>query len=174
MGCIVANELIRRHGDRLPISNIIYLAAACGVDEFDRTVIPFLLRHSETEFYNLCLHPANDTSELAVRWLRGIAPRGSLLDWIDYYYSANETDYGWTLGKWDNAILGSKRFLTVGSRANQEQLKAQVHMKCFGYGPELEYGPQHHGGFDNWTFWVPQFWQNIPYDTKWHHSFLQK
>jgi len=35
MGSIVANELIRRYGERLPISNIVYHGAACGVDDLE-------------------------------------------------------------------------------------------------------------------------------------------
>jgi len=106
MGSIVANELIRRYGERLPISNIVYMGAACGVDDLEHVVIPYLVRHRGTSFYDLCLHPGNDSSELPVTWAGPVSPRGSLLDWIDFYYSSADTDYGWTLGKWDNAILG--------------------------------------------------------------------
>jgi pimeloyl-ACP methyl ester carboxylesterase len=169
MGSIVANELIRRFGDQLRISDIVYMAAACGVEEFDRVVIPHLLKHGETSFYNLSLHPGNDTSELPWLWAWLVSPRGSLLDWIDFYYSSADTDYGWTLGKWDNAMLGSSRFLLQQSPQNQARLKQQVHLKSFGYGPELQQGPQHHGGFDLWQFWNPAFWKLGPYDPDWYY-----
>jgi len=172
MGSIVANELIRRYGERLPIANIVFMGAACGVDDLEHVVIPYLVRHRETSFYNLCLHPGNDSSELPVTWTGPVSPRGSLLDWIDFYYSSADTDYGWTLGKWDNAILGASRFLEQQSPENQAQLKTQVHIKAFGYGAELEHGPQHHGGFDYWTFWKPAFWAIGPYDPNWHHNYL--
>jgi hypothetical protein len=98
-----------------------------------------------------------------------VSPRGSLLDWIDFYYSSADTDYGWTLGKWDNAMLGSSRFLLQQSPQNQARLKQQVHFKSFGYGPELQQGPQHHGGFDLWQFWNPAFWTLGPYDPDWYY-----
>ena len=171
MGSIVANELIRRFGDQLTNLDIVYMAAACGVDDFDHVVIPHLLKHPETTFYNLSLHPGNDISELPCPWWAELlTPRGSLLDWIDFYYSSTDTEYGWTLGKWDNAIIGSKRFLSQQLPENQEKLKKQVHFKNFGYGPELEYGPQHHGGFDQWKFWEPAFWKLGTYDTNWYYG----
>ena len=172
MGSIVANELIRRHGKALPISNIVYLAAACGVEDFDHDVMPYLFTHPTTHFYNLSLHPGNDISEQAGGWMAPISPRGSLLDWIDFYYSSKDTDYGWAMGKWDNAILGSKRFIYEQTPGQQAQLKSQIQMKAFGYGPKHDRGPQHHGGFDQWTFWKPAFWDLTPYDDGWQHSYL--
>jgi hypothetical protein len=127
----------------------------------DLVIVPFLEAHPHAQFYNLCLHPANDNSELAFPVTAPIAPRGSLLDWIDRYYSSTETDYGWTLGKWDNVILGSKSFLR---NAEARGLKEQVHIKAFGFGPAEEYGPQHHGSFDQWKFWDKRFWESTAYD----------
>ena len=173
MGAFVANELIRRHGEQLPISNIVYMAAACGTEDFDHAIIPYLLGHPRVQFYNLSLHPGNDISELPGQWLAPISPRGSLLDWTDYYYSSKDTDYGWCFGKWDNAILGTKRFIYEQLAPKQEQLKSQIHMKAFGFGPDQNYGPQHHGGFDQWTFWEPAFWQLTPYEEQWHHKYLE-
>jgi pimeloyl-ACP methyl ester carboxylesterase len=172
MGAIVANELIRRHGNELPIANIIYMAAACGTEDFEHDVLPYLFAHRETQFYNLSLHPGNDTSELPGAWLAPVSPRGSLLDWIDFYYSSKDTDYGWSFGKWDNAILGTKRFIYQQAPRTQQQLQAQIHMKAFGFGPDAHFGPQHHGGFDQWKFWQPRFWQLSDYMEDWHHSFL--
>jgi pimeloyl-ACP methyl ester carboxylesterase len=166
MGSIVANELIRRHGDNLRISEIVYMAAACGVEDFDRTVVPFLRRHPQVPFYNLCLHPVNDSSESYryISWaLEPIAPQGSLLEWIDDYYSSTETDYGRTLGKWDNAVLGTKGYL-----ARNDSMVKQLHFKGFGVGDEETHGPQHHGGFDQMRFWDPDFWK----PGVWHEGLL--
>ncbi|HSU56169.1 MAG TPA: hypothetical protein VLT36_19075, partial [Candidatus Dormibacteraeota bacterium] len=77
---------------------------------------------------------------------------------------------GWTLGKWDNAVLGSSRFLLQQSPKAQERLKKQVHFKSFGYGPESQEGPQHHGGFDQWKFWNPDFWKPGPYQKDWYYG----
>jgi pimeloyl-ACP methyl ester carboxylesterase len=171
MGAIVANEVIRRYGDDLQIANIVYMAAACSVEALDQVIIPFLRSHSSTKFYNLCLHPANDYSDLAFPILAPIAPRGSLLDWIDRYYSSTETDYGWTLGKWDNAILASKSYLRHPGARN---LRSQIHIKAFGFGPPEAHGPQHHGGFDRWKFWEEKFWQTGPYDPSWRQGQILK
>ncbi len=170
MGAIVANELIRRHGDRLHLSNIVYMAAACGVEEFDRTVIPFLRTNRHTQFYNLCLHPVNDSSESYAYispLLEPFAPQGSLLEWIDDYYSSAETAYGRTLGKWNNAILGTQGYLESG---HIDHLATRIHIKGFGVGPEEAYGPQHHGGFDQMRFWDPDFWTpEKPWDSSLLH-----
>jgi hypothetical protein len=42
MGAIVLNEIIRRYGEDLPISNIVYLAAACSIRDYQDTVWPYL------------------------------------------------------------------------------------------------------------------------------------
>jgi pimeloyl-ACP methyl ester carboxylesterase len=174
MGTIVANEMLRRYGNQLAISDIVYLAAACGVDDFDRNVVPYLLTHTNSNFYNLSLHPANDCSEAVGGIFRSAMPRGSLLDWIDFYYSSTDTDYGWTLGKWENCMLGSSRFVFQQDYAAQTQLKHQLHLKAFGFGDERTYGPQHHGGFDQWRFWRPDFYKTGDYDPELRHHYLDK
>jgi hypothetical protein len=104
-------------------------------------------------------HPANDSAETYTYIspvLEPFSPQGSLLEWIDDYYSSTETDYGRTLGKWDNAILGTKGYL---ERRESDNLKQQIHIKGFGVGDEETHGPQHHGGFDQMRFWDTDFWK---------------
>lgn len=171
MGSIVATEMVRRHGDELNLSHIVFLAAACGTEDFFRGVVPFLTTHTNVQFYNLCLNPANDAAESYYYFGRHnplytpvglIAPDGSLLDWIDYYYSSTETDFGRTLGKWENAVLGMKGIIDQGGLARR--LPNQISIKGLGVGPHLSYGPQHHGDLGNIRFWDLRTWEPGKWD----------
>src|SRR5205807_7605742 len=85
MGAIVLNELVRRSTtEGVHYDNIVYMAAACSVRDFQRSVVPYMQRHTTTNFYNLCLHPVNEVRE---RHAADLVPRGSLLVWIDDMYS---------------------------------------------------------------------------------------
>jgi pimeloyl-ACP methyl ester carboxylesterase len=155
MGAIVLNELVRRHGDRMHISNVVYMAAACGVDDFTKSVVPYLKAHQNAHFYNLVLHPQNDARETHYSFGE-VCQRGSLLEWIDQFYSSRATDFGRTLGKWDNIV--------EALRGIDPAVRPQITIKAFGLGTIEQHGPQHHGDFSEMKFWKPQFWEPLAWD----------
>jgi hypothetical protein len=108
MGSMVLNEALRRQtrreadgGDELPVTRIVYMAAACSIRDFSDSVVPFLVAHKRTRFYNLCLHP---TAELIESNAFDIPPRGSLLLWIDDFLTEPSTPLDRTLGRWENIV----------------------------------------------------------------------
>jgi hypothetical protein len=163
MGSIIANEIIRRHGPALHIENIVYMAAACSVQDFTKCVVPFLQSSTNVHFYNLCLNPANERAEdhmglidvPVINWVPEIlAPHGSLLQWIDDYYANADTQFDWTMGKLENSLPG-----LTASKIPPEILP-RITLKAFGTGSLKNCGPQKHGDFSDIKYWDPNFWQN--------------
>lgn len=157
-GSLVANEMIRRCPD-LPFQNIVYLAAACSIRDWDVAVIPYLEAHPGARFHNLSLHPANEVSEANAA---DLVPRGSLLVWIDEFLAHPETVQDRTLGRWEN-IVQATHLIPRGVRH-------QVTLKAFSAGEALTHGPQEHGDFPDTAFWNPGLWQA---DAPWTAEFWQ-
>jgi pimeloyl-ACP methyl ester carboxylesterase len=158
MGTIIANEIIRRHGRDLHIKAIVYMAAACGFEDFAKCVVPFLEADTNAVFYNLCLSPANERAEDHLdHWYNApveiLAPHGSLLQWIDDYYSTANTKFGWTMGKYEN-VLPSMQASMI--RTN---IYPRIMITRFGIGSLATCGPQKHGDFSQVRFWDTNFWQ---------------
>lgn len=145
MGTIVANRILRDNPE-LPIRNVVYLAAACTIQDFWDSVVPFLRmeRHQETEFFNLSLHPIAESREMVKL---DLAMRGSLLEWIDDFLSVPLTEAHRTLGKWDNIILASHLI--------PDDVRERVTLRSFNAGDD---DPQKHGALDNHAFWERAFW----------------
>lgn len=159
MGAIVLNELIRLYPD-VSFKNIVYMAAANSIRDFHESVVPYLERHPESRFYNLTLHPISDANEF--NWL-GLAPRGSLLEYIDDYYSKPATEMDRTLGKWVNIMEATHLF--------PESIRGRVTLKAFGVNDACRpvYGsarstPTAHGEFNDvkFAYWREEFWQAVP------------
>ncbi len=160
MGTIVLNELLRIQPDypNLRVSEIVYMAAACSIRDFQQSVIPFMQseRGKNTRFYNLTLHPLNDAREVDWAFL-DLIPRGSLLEWIDTLLSDPSTPLDRTLGKWENIIQATHII--------PPPMRPRIVLKVFGVGDTLSDGPQRHGEFDDfqpqdgqtWRFWEPSF-----------------
>lgn len=160
MGAIVLNQVIRDFGDRLPILNIVYLAAACSIRDYQKTVWPYLSAHPKAAFYNLIISDADDRQEIALPGYQNIAPRGSVLMWLD------------------NSMLSSQspRECTVGHEV--KMLRPQSPLKCTSapganllddfYAPhETILPPAGSTGSqfykvlgENFRFWEPQCWQS--------------
>lgn len=170
MGSIVLNELVRRcdqlhdgahrtDGDerfRLKFDNIVYLAAACSVRDFQRTVVPYMQHNPDTQFYNLSLHPVNEIRENSFYEL---APRGSLLVWIDDMFSTARTPLDRTLGRWEN-IVETVYILP-------DDVRPRIHLKGFGAYvnvANVDQNPQEHGDFSGLRYWDPHFWEVTPRD----------
>ncbi|HEY1921471.1 MAG TPA: hypothetical protein VGG44_01800 [Tepidisphaeraceae bacterium] len=163
-GTVVLNEVLRHQIQRelkagtpsLPVQNIVYMAAACSIRDFTESVIPFmqLRKHENVKFYNLTLHPSAEMLE-AEAW--ELAPRGSLLCWIDDFLTSPQNPLDRTLGRWDNIVQTPYVF--------PESLRGRVSIKAFALErpnapttqPILE--PQEHGDFTESPFWDPNFWK---------------
>jgi hypothetical protein len=121
-------------------------------------VIPYLESHPDARFFNLTLHPRAEVRET---WSAGIgslgldpAPRGSLLVWIDNYFSDPTSFADRTIGRWDNLIPATHVF--------PRDVRARVFIKAFGvtrWGGSDPDNPQTHGDLTKGKFWDEAFWQ---------------
>jgi pimeloyl-ACP methyl ester carboxylesterase len=153
MGAIVADEIVRTR-DSIPFDNIVFLAAASSVREFELGVAPYLARHPHTQFYNVTLHPSADLRE---QTMFGLGPNGSLLEWLDAYFTNPGTDLDRMMGKYAN-VREAEHIFAPG-------IRSQIHIKAFGYRDGLGCGaesePHHHGGFNDASvpFWRKGIWE---------------
>lgn len=147
MGAIVINEVLTTYPD-LPIKNLVYMAPACSVRDAQKFVVPYLRRHPESRFFLLTLHPIAEADEKfsMLPWY-DLVPRGSLLEWIDNWYTTPPSHADRTLGKWLNVIPAIHIFADVRER---------VFLKSFPVGGEP--APERHGDFNAFAFWKPAFW----------------
>ncbi len=153
MGAIVANEMIRTRPG-LPWRNIVYMAPALSVREFETGTLPYLESHDSAYFYLLTLHPWAERREAQFARL---VPYGSLLEWIDGYFAHPETPLDHMLGKYENATRMAFLF--------RPEVRGRIHVKAFGYNDGTGCGrngalPYQHGQFNdlNVPFWHPEFW----------------
>jgi hypothetical protein len=173
MGTMVINDLLRRQlqreidpvtpedGAKLPVKNIVYLAAACTIRNFLDAVVPFMQndKHSDVKYYNLSLNPAAEVLEADYG---DTLPRGSLLCWIDDFLATPDTMLDRTLGRWDNVLQVWPEI--------PPSLRGRVAIKAFslkplGYTPPHDtpnMDPQTHPQFSDSPFWDEQFWQPAP------------
>lgn len=137
----------------LPVTDIVYMAPACSVREASEAVQPFVSYRNEHErvagqdpctFHVLTLHPLADASEANVDLL---VPRGSLLEWIDVYYTTPATPQDSVLGKWLNLAPLLHLFGPI---------RKHMGVKVFSvHGDSI---PQRHGDFNDGPFWRPTYW----------------
>jgi hypothetical protein len=153
MGAIVASEALRTHKS-LEVANVVYMAPALSLREFQVGTLPYLEEHTATEFFNLTLHPISDLRETSFHHL---APYGSLLTWLDAYLVSPESEMDRMMGKYQNA--------TEGARIFDGPARSRMHLKAFGYGDSTGCGPHgypyEHGNFNEpgVPFWDRQFWR---------------
>lgn len=154
MGTIVLNELLREFPE-FKADTIVYMAAACSARDFRQSVVPYLQRHAATHFYNLSLHHKAEERErwdLLVPYLDP-AMRGSLLTWIDDFFSNPLTPMDKTLGQYVN-------FLRTEQMYSPPNLRSRIHQKEFSVGGRfVETEPQEHGDFGRFPFWEESFYR---------------
>jgi pimeloyl-ACP methyl ester carboxylesterase len=166
MGTIVANEILREHFRDLHIVNVVYMGAACSVEDFGKSVVPFLTANPSVHFYNLSLHPTNERAEdhpQAYYLFEPICPHGSLPQWINDYYSylADLEPSGAPLGAFELGIPQVDRWISVGPTIeSKNHLYHQLSFNCFSLGSKKYDGPQRHGDFSTVRFWDPQLWND--------------
>jgi len=164
MGTIVLNQILRETMAlklKLPIANIVYMAAAASVRDFQDSVLPYLQAHEQTEFYNLTLHPIAEEREVYGQ-LGPVpidpGPRGSLLVLIDNFLSKPLTYLDRTAGRYDNFMPAIHDI--------PEKLWSQVHVKTFSAGRNegvIGESPQRHGDFtERFRFWIEACWKPEP------------
>lgn len=143
MGAIVINQSIRYIPTEF-LSNIVYMAPAATIRETSDSIIPVLMSNKSIEFYILVLHPMAEIEEIN---LLDFVPRGSLLEWIDNWYSTPPSHTYRRVGKWINVIQALHLFRDV---------RAQVFIKGFDVSKDTI--PVKHGDFNNCEFWKKEFW----------------
>ncbi len=158
MGTIVLNGLIRDFGELptgpMPFSQIVYMAGAATIKDYEDSVFPYLTKNQAAQFYHLTLQvraEVRDRWEL-IRYV-DLPPRGSLLVWVDEFLSTPGTADERTLGRFTN--------LMVALHNTPEALRDRIHIKEFNAGASVrETDPQKHGDFSApFTFWKSECWQ---------------
>ncbi|MDF1837901.1 MAG: hypothetical protein P1V35_08535 [Planctomycetota bacterium] len=153
----LAGEQGNQVGWDLPVTDVVYMAPACSVREASEAVQPFVThrnKHLRTKdcgcvvdrckFHVLTLHPLADASEANYDL---IVPRGSLLEWIDVYYTTPSTPQDSVLGKWLNLAPLLHLFTPI---------RKHMGVKVFSvHGDSI---PQRHGDFNDGPFWRSEYW----------------
>ena len=156
MGAIVSNHVLHNFPG-LEFRRIVYMAGASSVREYEESVLEYMKRHPRTHMYHLLL---DDLAEVHDQYAFEVPPSGSLLVWVDRFFTRPATLRDRTVGRYDNLI----RFLDD----TPDQLKRRVHVRVFGIGGALRNEePQSHGAFGDFygekprekKFWDPAFWQ---------------
>jgi pimeloyl-ACP methyl ester carboxylesterase len=162
MGTIVIGELLRADtfGSSRPytrfvpeVESIVFMASASSVPDYESNVLAYMQSEvgSQTRLYHLTLHPDAERREA---WaVLDVAPRGSLLVWIDGFLSNPTTLQHRTAGQQLN--------LMQSLRALPENLRQRVHLRTFDAGMSRapDGHPQRHGDFNDEPFWRPEFWE---------------
>jgi len=147
-GAIVANDILTLF-PKIAFSRIVYMAAACSVSDYERSVWPYLKMHPEARFYHVVLH---DVAELKESHYAEIPPRGSLLVWIDDLFSRPVAPRDRTAGRFRNLLGAIKN--------TPEDIRHQISVKAFGIGKHRcpKPCPQQHDQFSNQDFWLEELW----------------
>lgn len=156
MGAIVSNHVLHNFPG-LEFRRIVYMAGASSVREYEQSVLRYMKNHPRTHMYHLLL---DDLAEVDDQYFFEVPPSGSLLVWVDRFFTRPATLRDRTVGRYDNLI----RFLDD----TPDELKRRVHVRVFGIGGALkDHEPQSHGAFGDFygeqprekKFWDPAFWQ---------------
>ncbi len=151
MGTIIINQLLRKFS--LPFKNIVYLAAACSVGDYQDSAFSFMNKNTKTHIYHVFLHREAELRE-KYSLIGQLDPtiRGSLLVWLDDFLANVNTPLDRTAGREDN-LLPALSMTPAG-------LRGRIHAKAFGVGGDSNnLSPQGHGDFENFPFWKPSFWE---------------
>jgi hypothetical protein len=160
------------------------LAAACSIDDFSSSVLPYLREHTNTQFYSLSLHPVAEAGEWYL--IAGdLVPRGSLLIWLDNFLMNPVTEQERTLGRWRNLFRTSATGEPVIQRFyendSSSSLTNRLHFRAFSVGlgrqnqmrslsyqwnakplpktlEERRDTPLSHGDFTEMPYWLSEFW----------------
>lgn len=152
MGGIVMNRILNRYPG-LPIKNIVYMASAATVRDYEESALPFLQANADKaiRIFHLVLNPVAELRERSK--YADLSPRGSLLVWIDNFLSKPNTLEDRTMGRFSN--------ITRALAATPAVLKPKISLTVFGVGKRAPAClPQRHGDFSDpkRSFWEEDFW----------------
>jgi hypothetical protein len=161
MGTIVLNRLLfysqlydHAGGElRLPtFRNVVYLAAACSLRDYEQCAFSYLQHDGRARVFHVVLDPDEELDE-ANAW--DLAPRGSLLVWVDDFLAQPATLLDRTAGRYDN--------LMVALPDTPLGIRHQVHVRVLGRYDER--APLKHGQFTDpgetdgrFRFWTREAW----------------
>lgn len=162
MGTIVMNELIQLYGEKLPITDILYLVAAATIEDYEDTLFPYLQTHPHTQFYNFMLHPIEERGEIQYD-MGDLPPRGSLLAWLDTFLANPETLRHRTVGRYENFLraVHDTPGNADGCVATKNCLRSRIHIRGFSAGVRETYrNPQSHSDVaERFRFWDSTCWR---------------
>ena len=164
MGTIVVNGILRHAAQRvgrLPdFDEVVYMGSACSIADFEASALPYVKQRAARaaanrappcDVYLLTLARRAELQEENAPEFFGLAPRGSLLIWIDDYLAEPNSEVDQTFGRFTNLMLSIHRI--------PDALRACFHVKVFDVGgSEAEFSPQKHGEFSEFPFWRRDFW----------------
>jgi pimeloyl-ACP methyl ester carboxylesterase len=182
MGTIILNRVVR--DTKIEFTNIVYMGAACSIEDFSTSVLPYMQQHTNSQFYSLSLHPVAEAGEMTLM-AADLVPRGSLLIWLDNFLMNPATEQERTFGRWRNLFRISatgepviKRFF---DNQDSESLKQRLHFRAFSVGAgekeqmrPMKYQwndnptpktpcercdtPLAHGDFTEMPYWSKDYW----------------
>ncbi|MGQ0552270.1 MAG: hypothetical protein ACT4PU_03535 [Planctomycetota bacterium] len=151
MGTMIVNRILEHAAEpgTPRITNLVYMAAACSVREYEGAAFPYLTQHPETRLFHLVLDPDSETREANVL---DLAPRGSLLVWIDDFLANPLTLADRTAGRYEN--------LMPALHHTPAALRSRLFVQYYDDG--VSCWPQKHGDFGEpmpmHRFWDPGAW----------------
>jgi hypothetical protein len=164
MGTIVLNEMFENMPN-IKAKRIVYLAAACSIEDFEGAIFPYLWQNTNAQFYSVSLHRMCEREEYSlysvagvkhIPVLRDLIVRGSLLNWIDDIFAKPNAITDRTLGAWEN--------ITRALPDIPDAIRKQTHFRgcdieqvpiMFNLGGKYE--PQIHANFTKAQFWNTNF-----------------
>lgn len=186
MGAILINKVLPDYKGKL--DRVVFLAAACSVDDFERGALRYLERQTNgVQFFNHTLHPVAEARELDWRFL-DLIPRGSLLVWIDEFLDQPRSPGQRRLGKWDNYFRvddhmeGIDNSVPFVERVSKPPFETSAWVRAFGVGDKsaktngspwnrfaakaetyaMETYPQTHSQAASCSYWEDEYLYNGP------------
>lgn len=119
MGAIVVSRWLNLFPN-FKAKDVVLMGAACTIQEGFSSLNSYLKHHRKTTCHILTLHAKAERTE---QHLFGLSPLGSLLEWIDNFFSKPLTFDQRMLGKWDNLIQSTHLI--------DKEVRGRVHLKSF-------------------------------------------
>ena len=152
-GAIVANMIVANFGDRLPITNLVYMAPACTIDELmaGGKLATFLANHPKSQLHILTL---NEVAEFSQKFVMDLAPRGSLLVWLDEFIQPKHSEFR-------GHMLGRARNLRLHAHLIPCKIQPQVHITAYAEDPAGPPHPQTHSAIGGIEYWKEANWNPV-------------
>ena len=155
-GAISVNRLVEEFPE-VDFERIVYLASAASVADFRATIVPYMRDHNTTSrFFNVSLNPYSEQRETTLF----VTPSGSLLEWLDIFFTKPAHETSRVMGKWDNTMNSMSVILDdISDRVTLTKLEYEGDRSFFSR-PTF---PQRHGDldghWDTYRFWCEDSWR---------------